>query len=131
MSLKKKITNEIRVHQSIICMNVRYQINWRANLLVTFLRIGMAVCKSADESVVEDSYCDANSRPSVKSLMPCNTHPCTTKWVLSSRLNCLHGRTACTFYVKETSGHLRVQLRSKYYRCVVPRTARTISPGKQ
>ncbi|KAL0100797.1 hypothetical protein PUN28_019286 [Cardiocondyla obscurior] len=44
-------------------------------------KIGMAVCKSADESVVEDSYCDANSRPSVKSLMPCNTHPCTTKWM--------------------------------------------------
>ncbi|XP_036139996.1 protein madd-4 isoform X3 [Monomorium pharaonis] len=44
-------------------------------------KMGMAVCKSADESVVEDSYCDANSRPSVKSLMPCNTHPCTTKWM--------------------------------------------------
>ncbi|XP_011640881.1 A disintegrin and metalloproteinase with thrombospondin motifs 6-like [Pogonomyrmex barbatus] len=42
----------------------------------------MAVCKSvgADESVVEDSYCDANSRPE-KTLMPCNTHPCTTKWM--------------------------------------------------
>ncbi|XP_018366331.1 PREDICTED: A disintegrin and metalloproteinase with thrombospondin motifs 9-like [Trachymyrmex cornetzi] len=44
-------------------------------------KIGMAVCKSVDESVVEDSYCDANNRPSVKSLMPCNTHPCTTKWM--------------------------------------------------
>lgn len=44
-------------------------------------KIGMVVCKSADESVVEDSYCDANSKPSGKSLMPCNTHPCTTKWM--------------------------------------------------
>ncbi|XP_014468093.1 PREDICTED: ADAMTS-like protein 3 isoform X2 [Dinoponera quadriceps] len=41
----------------------------------------VAVCRSvgADESVVEDSYCDANGRPE-KTLMPCNTHPCTTKW---------------------------------------------------
>ncbi|XP_072752952.1 ADAMTS-like protein 1 isoform X2 [Anoplolepis gracilipes] len=45
-------------------------------------KMAMTVCKSvgADESVVEDSYCDANSRPE-KTLMPCNTHPCTTKWM--------------------------------------------------
>ncbi|XP_011264169.1 protein madd-4 isoform X2 [Camponotus floridanus] len=45
-------------------------------------KMAMTVCKSVgvDESVVEDSYCDANSRPE-KTLMPCNTHPCTTKWL--------------------------------------------------
>lgn len=47
--------------------------------LIGFKR-AVAVCRSvgADESVVEDSYCDANGR-SEKTLMPCNTHPCTTK----------------------------------------------------
>ncbi|XP_032685179.1 protein madd-4 isoform X3 [Odontomachus brunneus] len=42
----------------------------------------VAVCRSVgtDESVVEDSYCDANGRPE-KTIMPCNTHPCTIKWL--------------------------------------------------
>lgn len=51
----------------------------------------MAVCKAIgpDESVVDDSYCDPDNRPE-KTLMPCNTHPCTAKWVLSWRLACVH-----------------------------------------
>ncbi|XP_011333048.1 protein madd-4 isoform X2 [Ooceraea biroi] len=43
-------------------------------------KVAMAVCKTFDESVVEDSYCDGNSRPE-KTVMSCNTHPCTTKWM--------------------------------------------------
>ncbi|XP_076177522.1 ADAMTS-like no long nerve cord isoform X2 [Ptiloglossa arizonensis] len=45
-------------------------------------KLAMAVCKSTepDESVVGDSYCDPDSRPE-KTRMPCNTHPCTAKWV--------------------------------------------------
>lgn len=40
----------------------------------------MAVCKTIgpDENVVDDSYCDLDSRPE-KTRMPCNTHPCTAK----------------------------------------------------
>ncbi|XP_020298368.1 ADAMTS-like protein 1 isoform X2 [Pseudomyrmex gracilis] len=46
------------------------------------IKMAIAVCKSVgtEENVVEDSYCDAKSRPE-KTLMPCNTHPCTTKWI--------------------------------------------------
>lgn len=45
-------------------------------------KIAMAVCKAigSDESVVDDSYCNPDGRPE-KTLMPCNTHPCTAKWV--------------------------------------------------
>ncbi|KAG7196354.1 hypothetical protein KM043_001333 [Ampulex compressa] len=43
-------------------------------------KIAMAVCKAVDESVVDDSYCDPDDRPE-KTLMPCNTHPCTAKWI--------------------------------------------------
>ncbi|XP_076631991.1 ADAMTS-like no long nerve cord isoform X2 [Colletes latitarsis] len=45
-------------------------------------KLAMAVCKSngPDENVVDDSYCDPDSRPE-KTRMPCNTHPCTAKWV--------------------------------------------------
>ncbi|XP_029156420.1 protein madd-4 isoform X2 [Nylanderia fulva] len=52
-------------------------------------KIAMTVCKSVgtDESVVEDSYCDANNRPE-KTRMPCNTHPCTTKWISGEWSTC-------------------------------------------
>ncbi|XP_029672449.1 protein madd-4 isoform X3 [Formica exsecta] len=52
-------------------------------------KMAMTVCKSvgADESVVEDSYCDPNNRPE-KTLMPCNTHPCTTKWMSGEWSTC-------------------------------------------
>ncbi|XP_076668534.1 ADAMTS-like no long nerve cord isoform X2 [Andrena cerasifolii] len=44
-------------------------------------KLAMAVCKTIgpDENVVDDSYCDLDTRP-VKTRMPCNTHPCTAKW---------------------------------------------------
>lgn len=87
--------------------------NWRFTIYYTTrvsaligFKMAMAVCKSVgtEASVVEDSYCDGNSKPE-KTTMPCNTHPCTTKWVLLSELtkvNCLYlcNRIACTFYVK-------------------------------
>lgn len=45
-------------------------------------KIAMAVCKavSSDENVVDDSYCDPDNKPE-KTLIPCNTHPCSAKWV--------------------------------------------------
>ncbi|XP_015429195.1 PREDICTED: ADAMTS-like protein 3 [Dufourea novaeangliae] len=46
------------------------------------LKLAMAVCKSTepDDTVVDDSYCDPDSRPG-KTRMPCNTHLCTARWV--------------------------------------------------
>ncbi|KAF3423167.1 hypothetical protein E2986_06800 [Frieseomelitta varia] len=45
-------------------------------------KIAMAVCKAvgSDENVVDDSYCDPDNKPE-KTLIPCNTHPCSAKWV--------------------------------------------------
>ncbi|KAK1136049.1 hypothetical protein K0M31_000618 [Melipona bicolor] len=41
-------------------------------------KIAMAVCKAvgSDENVVDDSYCDPDNKPE-KTLIPCNTHPCS------------------------------------------------------
>lgn len=44
------------------------------------LKLARAVCKNPDDNLVDDSYCDPDSRPQ-KTRMSCNTHPCTAKWV--------------------------------------------------
>ncbi|XP_076230521.1 ADAMTS-like no long nerve cord isoform X4 [Nomia melanderi] len=51
-------------------------------VLPSGIKLAMAVCKSTepDETVVDDSYCDPDSRPE-KTRIPCNTHLCTAKWV--------------------------------------------------
>lgn len=73
---------------SLICFRSRGKIY---DSSFSGFKIAMAVCKAIgpDESVVDDSYCDPDNRPE-KTLMPCNTHPCTAKWVLSWRLACVH-----------------------------------------
>ncbi|XP_076245168.1 ADAMTS-like no long nerve cord isoform X2 [Calliopsis andreniformis] len=43
-------------------------------------KLAVAVCKNPDDTVVDDSYCDPDSRPE-KTRMSCNTHPCSAKWV--------------------------------------------------
>ncbi|XP_076658795.1 ADAMTS-like no long nerve cord isoform X2 [Halictus rubicundus] len=44
-------------------------------------KLAVVVCKSMpDETVVDNSYCDPDSRPET-TRMPCNTHLCTAKWV--------------------------------------------------
>ncbi|OAD54583.1 ADAMTS-like protein 1 [Eufriesea mexicana] len=57
-------------------------------------KIARAVCKAIgpDDTVVDDSYCDPDNRPE-KTLLPCNTHPCTAK--VTSEVH-VEGRvTAC------------------------------------
>lgn len=73
---------------SLICFRSRGKIY---DSSFSGFKIAMAVCKAIgpDESVVDGSYCDPDNRPE-KTLMPCNTHPCTAKWVLSWRLACVH-----------------------------------------
>ncbi|KAK0072497.1 hypothetical protein PV326_014403, partial [Microctonus aethiopoides] len=41
-------------------------------------KMAMAICKpSNDDSVTDDSNCNADERPA-KTLIPCNIHPCST-----------------------------------------------------
>lgn len=101
---------------SLICFRSRGKIY---DSSFSGFKIAMAVCKAIgpDESVVDDSYCDPDNRPE-KTLMPCNTHPCTAKWVLSWRLACVHvsknvrswifvSKLRYFFFYKRTRGTLR------------------------
>ncbi|XP_025155245.1 protein madd-4 isoform X2 [Harpegnathos saltator] len=75
----------------------------------------VAVCRSvgADESVVEDSYCDTNGRPE-KTLMPCNTHPCTTKWITGEwnvcSASCGGGSRTRSVFCAEENGNETIKL---------------------
>lgn len=101
---------------SLICFRSRGKIY---DSSFSGFKIAMAVCKAIgpDESVVDDSYCDPDNKPE-KTLMPCNTHPCTAKWVLSWRLACVHvsknvrswifvSKLRYFFFYKRTRGTLR------------------------
>ncbi|XP_043685807.1 protein madd-4 isoform X2 [Vespula pensylvanica] len=52
-------------------------------------KIAMPVCKAVgtDDRVVNDSHCKNDERPE-KTLVPCNTHPCTTKWISGEWSKC-------------------------------------------
>ncbi|XP_043281703.1 protein madd-4 [Venturia canescens] len=50
-------------------------------------KMAMPVCKSLDDGVVEDSNCDPDARPN-KTLLPCNVHPCSTKWITGEWSRC-------------------------------------------
>ncbi|XP_017889029.1 protein madd-4 isoform X2 [Ceratina calcarata] len=78
-------------------------------------KIAMAVCKivGQDESVVDDSYCDPDNRPE-KTLMPCNTHPCTAKWVAGEwsmcSASCGIGSRTRTIFCTEENGNETTKL---------------------
>ncbi|XP_012346954.1 protein madd-4 isoform X4 [Apis florea] len=78
-------------------------------------KIAMAVCKAIgpDESVVDDSYCDPDNRPE-KTLMPCNTHPCTAKWVAGEwsmcSASCGGGSRTRTIFCTEENGNETTKL---------------------
>ncbi|CAL7946132.1 unnamed protein product [Xylocopa violacea] len=77
--------------------------------------IAMAVCKDVgpDENVVDDSYCDPDNRPE-KTLMPCNTHPCTAKWVAGEwsmcSASCGGGSRTRTIFCTEENGNETTKL---------------------
>ncbi|XP_015601072.1 protein madd-4 isoform X2 [Cephus cinctus] len=51
-------------------------------------KIAVAVCKTiGTETIVENSNCDPDQKPG-KTLLPCNTHPCSTKWVAGEWSEC-------------------------------------------
>ncbi|KAK2582675.1 hypothetical protein KPH14_004950 [Odynerus spinipes] len=52
-------------------------------------KIATPVCKAVgtDDRVVNDSHCKADERPE-KTFVPCNTHPCTTKWISGEWSKC-------------------------------------------
>ncbi|XP_067210775.1 ADAMTS-like protein 3 isoform X4 [Linepithema humile] len=94
-------------------------------------KVAIAVCKSvgSDESVVEDSYCDAKSRPE-KTRMPCNTHPCTTKWVSGEwsacSASCGGGSRTRSVFCTEENGNETTKLPD--HKCIgthKPRTQET------
>ncbi|XP_029038021.2 protein madd-4 isoform X3 [Osmia bicornis bicornis] len=78
-------------------------------------KIAMAVCKAIgpDENVVDDSYCDPDNRPE-KTLMPCNTHPCTAKWVAGEwsmcSASCGGGSRTRTIFCTEENGNETTKL---------------------
>ncbi|XP_034173183.2 ADAMTS-like no long nerve cord isoform X1 [Osmia lignaria lignaria] len=78
-------------------------------------KIAMAVCKAIgpDENVVDDSYCDPDNRPE-KTLMPCNTHPCTAKWVAGEwsmcSTSCGGGSRTRTIFCTEENGNETTKL---------------------
>lgn len=70
--------------------------------IISGFKMAMPVCKSSDESVVDDSSCNPNDRPN-KTLLPCNTHPCSTKWVSSDEnifVHCFCKSTFKYFYIR-------------------------------
>ncbi|XP_060823281.1 protein madd-4-like [Bombus pascuorum] len=78
-------------------------------------KIAMAVCKTIgpDENVVDDSYCDPDNKPE-KTLMPCNTHPCTAKWVAGEwsvcSASCGGGSRTRTIFCTEENGNETTKL---------------------
>ncbi|CAK9806200.1 Protein madd-4 [Anthophora quadrimaculata] len=78
-------------------------------------KIAMAVCKAngPEENVVDDSYCDPDNRPE-KTLMPCNTHPCTAKWVAGEwsmcSASCGGGSRTRTIFCTEENGNETTKL---------------------
>ncbi|XP_054005175.1 protein madd-4 isoform X1 [Hylaeus anthracinus] len=78
-------------------------------------KLAMAVCKTTeiDESVVDDSYCDPDTRPE-KTRMPCNTHPCTAKWITGDwsmcSVSCGGGSRTRAIFCTEENGNETTKL---------------------
>ncbi|XP_034935882.1 protein madd-4, partial [Chelonus insularis] len=77
-------------------------------------KMAVPVCKSLqDDNSVEETNCDLKTKPD-KTILACNTHPCTTKWITGEwsecSASCGGGSRTRPIYCTEKNGNETIKL---------------------